>query len=119
MQIANILASLALASSAAADCYSGGNSWGSNADSLAKSACDGLLSGTFGPQSTYNGEKATCLNHVAEKYEFHVWHLKEGEATLSAADCYDGIMKEVGCKNGGESSYTNWKYKADPNAGSC
>ncbi|KAK9770749.1 hypothetical protein AB5N19_14109 [Seiridium cardinale] len=118
MQFSNIVLA-ALISYASAGCNSGGNEWGSEAAALAKQACDNLLSGDYGPSNTYNGLKSTCFNHNNEKYEFQIWHIKDGYRNLSPAECLDGLTKETNCKHGGKTSYSNWKYRADPNAGAC
>ncbi|KAH9883250.1 hypothetical protein F4778DRAFT_768541 [Xylariomycetidae sp. FL2044] len=103
-----------------ATCYGSGESWGSQAETAATTACSSYLNGGYGPQSTVSGEKSVCINADGKKNEFFVWHIEEGERTLGVAECLDGLLKEVnGCSRGGDTSYTNWRYKADPNAGTC
>ncbi|KAL3952486.1 hypothetical protein ACCO45_012429 [Purpureocillium lilacinum] len=39
---------------------------------------------------------------------------------LGEDECYDGLHKEVvNCNRGGETTYGNWYYRADPNAERC
>ncbi|KAF5005136.1 hypothetical protein FDECE_8393 [Fusarium decemcellulare] len=77
------------------------------------------LAGTYGAQSTVSGSKSNCVDSHGQKLEFFIDHIKGGERVLEGDECYDGLQKEIGCKHGGKSEYTNWKYKVDPNAGTC
>ncbi|KAF4980506.1 hypothetical protein FZEAL_3494 [Fusarium zealandicum] len=44
----------------------------------------------------------------------------DDEREISVDECFDGFQKEInGCDQGGVSSYTNWKYSGDANAGQC
>ncbi|KAG9253653.1 uncharacterized protein F5Z01DRAFT_737503 [Emericellopsis atlantica] len=87
---------------------------------VADKACDLKLGGTYGPEGTYNGRKAACFNTPHGKMDFIITHISDGERDLSQEECYDGLQKEIhGCGKGGSSSYTNWRYKADPNEGEC
>ncbi|KAI8624189.1 hypothetical protein F5Y19DRAFT_480830 [Xylariaceae sp. FL1651] len=102
----------AIATQVQAKCYSGGEAWGPGAQNAAKTACEKNLSGNYQAQGTTSGEKSVCIDVDGKKNEFHIWHIKKGDRTLGVPECEDGLLKEVtGCSHGGESSYTNWKYK--------
>lgn len=84
----------------------------SDADHIAYAACSTTLSGTYGPESTYNGMKGACLNTENGKIDFLITHITDGSRDLPVDECYDGLQKEIwNCGKGGETSYTNWKYK--------
>ncbi|KAM7212190.1 hypothetical protein V8F06_012442 [Rhypophila decipiens] len=106
-----------------AKCHESGLDWHNKdaARSMASQACTLLLSGTYGPESTYNGQKAACVNTGdGNKIDFVIRHIEDGNRDLAWAECYDGLQKEVGgCAKGGQSDYANWYYKADPNEGTC
>ncbi|KAM7183307.1 hypothetical protein V8F33_013669 [Rhypophila sp. PSN 637] len=106
-----------------ADCHESGIDWHNKeaAKSMASQACTLLLSGTYGPEDTYNGQKVACLNTGdGNKIDFVIKHITEGNRDLPWAECYDGLQKEIGgCAKGGQSDYANWYYKADPNEGAC
>ncbi|KAL2024930.1 hypothetical protein VTK56DRAFT_3629 [Thermocarpiscus australiensis] len=113
---------LAAAAGVHAKCNRSGETWGNvlTALVLAQVKCDEFFSGTFGPTDTPGGYRNTCANANGKKLEFHLWHVRGGDRQISAEECYDGFQKEiVGCSRGGDTTYTNWRYKADPNAGKC
>ena len=117
MQLNNLFAFATLGAFVAADCYGSGADWydKDEAASIANSACNLQLGGTYGPESTYNGQKASCFNTPNGKIDLVVTHISEGELLLPQDECYDGLQKEIyGCSKGGESSYTNWRYKYAP-----
>ncbi|ORY61245.1 uncharacterized protein BCR38DRAFT_487005 [Pseudomassariella vexata] len=103
-------------------CYTSGASWGSSKDfalQMAGSACNSALG-----QRTYVSASpviAACYNiDTNKKVNFQVSKISSGDKFLSFADCYDGLQKEInGCGQGGDSSYTNWRYISDPNDGLC
>lgn len=115
MKTAGIISALAaFVSVVNAGCYSGGELWGDKATALsnARSACDGALQGTYGPSGTPSGYRGICLNGNGKKLEFQIWHIQGGDRQLGADECYDGLQKEInGCDHGGDTSYTNWRYK--------
>ncbi|KAI9147021.1 hypothetical protein HJFPF1_13052 [Paramyrothecium foliicola] len=149
MQLTSAFALFAFAGFSSAECYGSGADWydRDNAALAANAACGQQLGGTYGPESTFNGQKAACVNTVNGKIDFIITHISEGEMLLPQDECYDGLQKEIyGCGKGGETSYTNWRYKyvlrhprsylitpsfrcqfmltsfvfrADPNEGSC
>ncbi|VUC35638.1 unnamed protein product [Clonostachys rosea] len=112
----------AFAATANAGCYSGGEPWGDKATALAaaEQACRESLTGTYGGSGTVNGHRHRCINANNKALNFEIWHVKGGDRNLALAECKDGIQKEVnGCNTGGDTTYTNWRYKGDPNAGNC
>ncbi|KAI0023517.1 hypothetical protein F4780DRAFT_728441 [Xylariomycetidae sp. FL0641] len=123
MYIAKVLsvALAALVSHAQAECYWTGEFWATGQGSAAMTACTMGLSGNYGPQGTDQGMKYYCIQHSDNlKYEFWVWHIKDGQRDLDSQECYHGLSKEaLRCSHGGHRSYKNWSYKADPNTGTC
>ncbi|KAI0121362.1 hypothetical protein BJ170DRAFT_698499 [Xylariales sp. AK1849] len=89
------------ATSVLGECFNGGDNWASQkalALTKAQDVCN------------LNGKKA---DFILEK-------ISDGRRGISASECYDGFQKEInGCDNGGSTSYTKWKYTADPNSGGC
>ncbi|KAF2658847.1 hypothetical protein K491DRAFT_713100 [Lophiostoma macrostomum CBS 122681] len=107
-----------LAGTAYAGCYSGGEDWGNKQVALnaADTACRNNFQGDFGG----NSNRHVCINGNGKKLEFTIYRLGGTNRALFWDECYDGLQKEInGCDHGGDSSYTNWRYVADPNAGSC
>jgi uncharacterized protein (DUF2461 family) len=97
-----------------AGCYSGGDAWGDVATALssARRACILDLSGLYRAQNTPEGTRSVCVNANDKKLEFQIFHTQEGDRQLSSDECYDGIQKEiVGCENGGDTTYDNWRYR--------
>ncbi|KAF4989107.1 hypothetical protein FGRMN_9349 [Fusarium graminum] len=63
-----------------------------------------------------------CYNlDSTKKIDLVLERIGEGDdREIKSAECFDGFQKEInGCDYGGTSSYTNWKYSSDPNAGQC
>ncbi|KAH6856156.1 hypothetical protein B0I37DRAFT_402759 [Chaetomium sp. MPI-CAGE-AT-0009] len=145
MHFTNVLAFFALTGYATAECYRSGIDWYNKNEALtiARAACQLTLSGTYGPDGTYNAQRGACANTPNGKIDLIVEHISEGNRYIGVDECYDGLQKEInGCSKGGKSSYTNWFYKyntpfpsphfsylvanpsfpltrADPNEGSC
>ncbi|KAK3385923.1 hypothetical protein B0H63DRAFT_523241 [Podospora didyma] len=114
---ATILSLLGFSANAIATCYGSGETWGNNAQALSAVswACHQLV-GSYGGSET----RGICVDANSKRLEFQIWHITSGSRELGYDECYDGFQKEVnGCTNGGDSSYVNWRYKGDPNAGSC
>jgi hypothetical protein len=94
-------------------CYSGGEAWGDSrgfAFELAASTCNSAMG-----QRTYTAlspSAATCYDlGNGRKVNFYIEKLSGDDRFLSQSECYDGLQKEIGgCDNGGDSSYTNWRY---------
>ncbi|KAK4182028.1 hypothetical protein QBC35DRAFT_217032 [Podospora australis] len=110
------------AASANATCFGSGEDWGDRSVALttARNLCNSDLTGTYGPGGTTSGYRGACRNGNGKKLEFQLWHIQGGDRYISPDECYDGFQKEInGCSRGGDTSYTNWRYSADPNAGSC
>lgn len=117
------LASPALVAAAAVDtgssatiekrsCYGSGESWGNERDKaveFVKTACNGALGQvTYGP----NENKARCYNLSGnKKVNFNIKRIQGLDRFLGAAECEDGLSKEVkSCGQGGMSAYSNWQY---------
>lgn len=110
----NIIAILALAGYATAGCFSGGYEWHNRnqAAAIARSACELSLSGKYGPESAYDGQRSSCANTPTGKMDMIITHIKEDDRDLSPGECYDGLQKEIfGCSHGGYTRYTNWAFK--------
>jgi hypothetical protein len=108
MQILTLLP-VFLAAGAYAGCYSGGESWGDRQVALnsAQAACDAGLSGDFDG----NTNKATCMDGNGIRFNFSVHRLQSSRGSLSAAECFDGLQREInGCANGGDTSYGTWRF---------
>ncbi|KAI0381482.1 hypothetical protein F5Y04DRAFT_281011 [Hypomontagnella monticulosa] len=134
MQISNILPLLTLFTTAYAGCYSEkgeDEAYWSKPDARARAvdACNGVFKGTFGPKDTEAGHRKICVpahppppnyGDRRQHYVFEIWHIGDGDREITGTECLDGLRKEInGCDYGGVSEYTNWKYKSDPNPGSC
>lgn len=94
-------------------CYTSGASWGDSKDlalQYAAAACNSALG-----QRTYVSSapvQAACYNLNSNlKANLQVSKISSGDLFLSYGDCYDGLQKEInGCGQGGDTSYTNWRY---------
>ncbi|ETS76572.1 hypothetical protein PFICI_11959 [Pestalotiopsis fici W106-1] len=103
-------------------CYSGGEPWGDSKDyafQLAAGACNSAMG-----QRTYtalSSSTSTCYDLGNNRHvNFNIFKLTGDDRFLGYDECYDGLQKEInGCGYGGDSSYTNWRYISDPNAGGC
>lgn len=114
MRCTKLLSALSIASYAAAECFESGLDWDDQdaAAAIVLAACRQTLSGTYGPESTFNGQRGSCVNTSNGKIDMIIRHITEGDRDLTEAECYDGLQKEVyGCGKGGETSYDNWAYK--------
>ncbi|KAI9170564.1 hypothetical protein HJFPF1_00032 [Paramyrothecium foliicola] len=101
-------------------CYSGGENWGANlgyALSFATQACNDALQGDY----NQGDQRSKCYNLDSnKKVDFRLSKHSDGSRHIAPEECYDGMQKEINnCDHGGETSYGNWFYKADPNAGQC
>lgn len=105
---------LSLVSAASATCYTSGEDWGDTAVALrhAHRVCKKHLHGEYGPGGTPSGYRGKCVNGNGKKLEFQIWHIDDGDRQLGVAECFSGLSKEInGCDKGGDTSYTNWRYK--------
>ncbi|KAK3388054.1 hypothetical protein B0H63DRAFT_522071 [Podospora didyma] len=122
MKTTSILSTLASVIAVAnAGCFDGGDGWGPQdvAMATARQACN-QLAGTYGPAGSPSGLKGVCKDANGKRLEFQIFHLDDGSRQLSAEECFTGLEKEVGgCDNGGDTSSESWRFKADPNSGSC
>ncbi|XXH01460.1 hypothetical protein Hte_007820 [Hypoxylon texense] len=138
MQLTTILFLAALAATAAhADCFPENGidaAWWYKADARAQAqkACNdgGPLAGKYTASGTDGARKQACVAAAPpppayggrrQHYVFEVTHIGgSGDRTITAAECYDGLRKEItGCDYGGVREYSNWRYKSDPNPGTC
>lgn len=114
MQLINFFTLLAIMGYANAECYDSGLDFDNQdtAASIAMAACQQTLSGTYGPESTYNGIRGSCVNTGNGKIDFLIEHITDGDRDLGVNECYDGLQKEINnCGKGGNTSYDNWSYK--------
>ncbi|ROW00325.1 hypothetical protein VMCG_07237 [Cytospora schulzeri] len=93
-------------------CYTSGASWGAAKDlalEKASDACNALGKRTYTSDAPV---QAACYNLEGNlKANFQVSKISSGDQYLDYGDCVDGLQKEInGCGNGGDSSYTDWRY---------
>ncbi|KAK3187360.1 hypothetical protein K4F52_003992 [Lecanicillium sp. MT-2017a] len=104
-------------------CFQSGANFGSDQNAAlkaARSACNGPLKGKYNKRET----RVRCYNLSNRK---HVkltvgltGHNAGSTRTIGSDECYNGLIKEiVNCKKGGDTTYGNWRYRADPNEGKC
>lgn len=94
-------------------CYTSGASWGSGKDlalQYAAAVCNSALG-----QRVYLSSapvQAACYNIESnKKANFQVSKVSSGDKFLDYAGCYDGLQKEInGCGQGGDSSYTDFRF---------
>ncbi|KAH8891094.1 hypothetical protein GQ53DRAFT_823731 [Thozetella sp. PMI_491] len=109
------------ASLAKRGCFTSGDNWGANkayALSFAALVCNTDFRGTYNPGNI----RAKCYNlDSTKKVDFSLQLTSNnGQRSIEAAECYDGLQKEInGCDQGGSTGYANWRYTSDPNAGQC
>ncbi|KAI1761261.1 hypothetical protein GGR53DRAFT_469486 [Hypoxylon sp. FL1150] len=73
----------------------------------ARDACN-EFKGIFG---AYKSKSKCALGSDGKGYDITVRHVKDGDRSLGADECYDGVQKEIhGCERGGVSGYDNWEY---------
>ncbi|KAK6078646.1 hypothetical protein SCUP234_04293 [Seiridium cupressi] len=110
------------ASSVLGGCFSGGENWASQR-SIALSNAQDICNTKFSKAdwNTKGQSLAGCYNLDSEKQvDFILERIQDGHRDISASECYDGFQKQINnCDHGGSTSYSNWKYTADPNANSC
>ncbi|KAI2627289.1 hypothetical protein GGS26DRAFT_599225 [Hypomontagnella submonticulosa] len=123
MKFSNFLGLAALASTASAGCFSGGEKWDGDKNAVLGTIDQVCTNGTLNrkyPAGSWDDNRPIS----------HSWGLKSnrivtltiwlnniwGDTPLSMESCKDGLKKEVnGCEHGGVSEYTTWKYRADIN----
>ncbi|MCJ1463463.1 hypothetical protein MMC07_002070 [Pseudocyphellaria aurata] len=68
-------------------------------------------------------ERYKCVTDAAGvKWYFALTFIGDNQDSrlITSAECQDGMNKQISqCKFGGETSYGNWKYRADPDGGHC
>lgn len=92
-----------------------------DARARAKEACAGVFAGSYSGSGTDGGHRSTCVAAMppppnygdrTQHYVFEVSHVGDGDRVIKTSECEDGLIKEInGCDYGGDSSYTNWRYK--------
>lgn len=94
-------------------CYTSGASWGS-AKAFALQEATAACNSALGARTYTSGSPvmSACYNIDAnKKVNFQVSKISSGDRYLDYDDCNDGLQKEInGCGQGGDSSYTNWRY---------
>ncbi|KAK4120938.1 hypothetical protein N657DRAFT_648292 [Parathielavia appendiculata] len=104
-------------------CFESGASFGSQENAAlkaARTACNGPLKGTYQKRET----RVKCYGIGGGKHVKLTVGLTGPNApskkTIGADECYNGLISEiVSCSKGGDTTYGNWRYRADPNEGSC
>ncbi|KAH8723849.1 hypothetical protein GQ44DRAFT_750667 [Phaeosphaeriaceae sp. PMI808] len=105
------------------DCFSSGANFGSDQNAAldaAQSACNGPLKGKYDKRET----RVRCYNLSSNKHVKLTVGLTGPDAgstrTIGSNECVNGLTKEiVNCSKGGDTTYGNWRYRADPNEGRC
>lgn len=125
MRLTSLFPLAALVASAYAGCYAEKGvdaAWWDKADARgrAQDACRNEFKGTFGDKSSNRGHRKVCkaakpppanYGDRRQHYVFEIWHTSSGDRAITEAECLDGLGKEIHCDYGGESAYTNWRYK--------
>ncbi|EHK21764.1 uncharacterized protein TRIVIDRAFT_111995 [Trichoderma virens Gv29-8] len=103
-------------------CFKTGASYGAEkaaANKAALTACSGALTGTYSKRET----RVKCYPIGNNKVVMLTIGLTGKNApssrTIYSQECFDGLSKEIECSKGGDTTYGNWRYRADPNEGSC
>ncbi|KAH7034499.1 uncharacterized protein B0I36DRAFT_316429 [Microdochium trichocladiopsis] len=104
-------------------CFDSGASWGSQrgtALTRAQTACNGPLKGTYQKRET----RPECYSIGGGKIVRFTVGLTgpnaPEERNLGYAECLDGLTSEIiSCGKGGDTTYGRWRYRADPNVGTC
>ncbi|KAK4243253.1 hypothetical protein C7999DRAFT_18378 [Corynascus novoguineensis] len=91
-----------------------------NARDAAAKACKGPLKGKYYKRET----RVRCYGIGGGKHVKLTVGLTgsnaPGERTLGYSECYDGLLSEImNCGKGGDTTYGRWRFRADPNEGSC
>ncbi|KAG8534408.1 uncharacterized protein KY384_001253 [Bacidia gigantensis] len=101
-----------------AGCYSDGGQVGDKdmAASKINDICTNHLTGAYDAGAS----RHACLPDGKNRWDFTVKSIGKAKQNLPLSECISGLIKETsGCASGGSSSYTDWAYTADPNAGAC
>ncbi|KAK0510302.1 hypothetical protein JMJ35_007696 [Cladonia borealis] len=79
--------------------------------------CNYLQGNAYVKQET----RSQCVQDLAGvMWDFSLTYIGSGDTRpITSAECQNGMNKQIQCQYGGETSYGNWKYRADPNFGSC
>ncbi|VUC21232.1 unnamed protein product [Clonostachys rosea] len=104
-------------------CFATGEKYGiekGEAFAAARQACNGPLKGTYSKRET----RVRCYNIGRNKQVKLTVGLTGKNAgstrTIGSDECYNGLSKEISnCEKGGDTTYGNWRYRADPNNGLC
>ncbi|KAF7505935.1 hypothetical protein GJ744_012377 [Endocarpon pusillum] len=107
-----------LLSIASAGCFSGGTTWDDKGRAIA--TLEGVCKELTGD---YNGgiTRSTCRNGSGDlRYNFTVKKDTSGHGKLGRDYCVRMLSREIsGCDHGGRSSYADFTFTSDPNAGKC
>ncbi|KAJ7649435.1 hypothetical protein DFH06DRAFT_1331801 [Mycena polygramma] len=105
---------VASATSIHAECYNSGETWTSYlAEHDIQEAVQAFAAGgkTWPPKV----EQKHTAWHSTGCVKFILQNISPFPRTIYEAEAYDGFSKEhTGCTHGGDSSYTNWRFVADP-----
>ncbi|KAI9149903.1 hypothetical protein HJFPF1_09649 [Paramyrothecium foliicola] len=85
-----------------------------------REACNGYFKGTYPRDKDYT----KCYNLPGNKHIKVTIGLQGPNAGktryLGTDECYGGLKAQIAhCDRGGQKTYGNWKYRVDPNKGSC
>ncbi|RYO77859.1 hypothetical protein DL766_004894 [Monosporascus sp. MC13-8B] len=104
-------------------CFKTGANFGNDQNAAlnaARTACNGPLNGKYNKRET----RVRCYNLSQSKHVMLTVGLTGRNAgstrTIGSDECYNGLTKEIiNCGKGGDTTYGNWRYRADPNEGRC
>ncbi|KAH9225148.1 hypothetical protein K456DRAFT_1732137 [Colletotrichum gloeosporioides 23] len=129
MKLSSSLASLAVLCTnvayVSAGCYTHGEKWANQGDAAYHTgrACRGYdgNKGAFQGWFASGETKNLCYQYADQKWEFQITNLNEGAGfDLNDDDCANGLAREIiGCESGGQSDNAGWRFRADPNIGTC
>ncbi|TGO25862.1 hypothetical protein BPAE_0071g00330 [Botrytis paeoniae] len=117
MQFLSIITILSFTTGIYAGCYTSGIAGSAaNINSYLGTICNGL-SGNY----VKNEQRHQCvMDSASVQWDFTLEYIgSDASRNIGSTECISGMQKETACGKGGSSSYSNWAYTADPNAGSC
>ncbi|KAF2681170.1 hypothetical protein K458DRAFT_391964 [Lentithecium fluviatile CBS 122367] len=105
-------------------CFSGGETWNgrqADAKTAAYNACRNFVLASEAGVTYNSGQiRNACTNIGSNRVNFSLKLVSGGSRIIKSAECISGLYKEIeGCDRGGRTSYANWEYTSDPNAGNC
>lgn len=112
MKATTIFAALCTIAGVHAGCYSGGQTGNHE---FGFEQLNGVCTEFINKGAFSSGEERTAVrgpDSTNTNWDFAVTYISSGTRDLGLDECIDGLHKEInGCTYGGETSYTNWKYK--------